>query len=61
MDSTWSARSNQCESPEADVHLYTSYPYSSHTVVSKALEYTEGRDLPGKKQNILKRTPIVSV
>lgn len=61
MGSTWSARSNQCESPEADVSLYTNYPYSSYTVVSKTLEYTEGRDLPGQKQNILKRTPIVSV
>lgn len=61
MDSTWSYRSNQCESPEADIHLYTNYPYSSYTVVSKALEYTEGRDLPGKKQNILKCTSIVSV
>lgn len=59
MYSTWSARSNQCGSPEAGVRLYANCPYSSDTVSSKALGYAEGRDLQGKKQNILKRTSIV--
>lgn len=61
MYSTWSARSNQCGSPEAGVRLYANYPYSSYTVISKALGNAEGRYLQGKKQIILKHTSIVSV
>lgn len=61
MYSTWSARSNQCGSPEAGVCLYANCPNSSYTVISKALGYAEGRDLQGKKQIILKHTSIVNI